>query len=428
MSQRVSQILEVLQAMRTVGPKAPPQIREARIAAVRSVAARQGITPTTVQAACQRRLALPSISEFDQLIETWLTTGDRSLQERLEAQADGQVDQQAIQQFFGNGSVTIRPRRSAPTPAPGLEELNGQGTVPDYQTLMLPLLNMAADQQEHRIADAIEFLSNEFQLTNQQRSALIPSGRQTVIANRTHWARTYLKHAGLLENTGRGRFRITQTGLAALRSNPSRIDVQFLMQYPEFIAFRRGQASSQEDLPVTPVVVAETPEELLATSYRQLRATLAQELLECVKKVSPAFFERLVLDLLVRMGYGGSLEDAAQAVGRTGDGGIDGIIKEDRLGLDAIYIQAKRWNGNVGRPVVQAFAGSLIGHKASKGVMISTSEFTADARDYVTHIVQKIVLIGGEELARLMIDYGVGVSEAAVYRVFKVDTDYFGDE
>jgi len=295
---------------------------------------------------------------------------------------------------------------------------------------MLPLLRLAADGLEHLIAATVDQLAEQFKLTPGQRSALLPSGRQPVFYNRVHWAKTYLRQAGLLESTRRGRFRITIDGQHVLRDGPPHIDVKFLERYDAFRAFReraRDTDSSTAD-PQPPGGPSETPEERLTASHRQLREALAVDLLDRVRDQSPAFFERLVLDLLVRMGYGGSFEDAALAVGQTGDGGIDGIIKEDRLGLDTIYIQAKKWSSNVGRPDVQQFVGSLSGQHATKGVMISTSEFTSDAKDYVRFTPLKLVLIGGEELARLMIDHGVGVTEAAVYRVFRVDTDYFGED
>ena len=321
----------------------------------------------------------------------------------------------------------------------GLTVLYGAAVpIPDYQTVMLPLLQLASDQQEHRHAATVETLADHFRLTPDERNALLPSGTQPVFYNRVHWARTYLKHAGLLESMGTGRFRITATGVKALETSPSRIDSQFLRQFPEFRRFhatsrpRRGQSSATIEAPVVAAGATaaenETPEEVLEDAYQDLRAALAQDLLDRIAKCPPAFFERLVVELLVAMGYGGSLQDAGKAVGQTGDGGIDGIIKEDKLGLDAVYLQAKRWTASVGRPVVQQFAGSLMGRKARKGVLISTSEFTADAQQYTAQIEMKIVLIGGQELAQLMIDHGIGVKEIATYRVHRADADYFADE
>lgn len=298
--------------------------------------------------------------------------------------------------------------------------------IPDYQTIMLPLLKIAGDGKEHSLSEVIENLAQTFALSSEERKELLSSGRQAKFDNRVGWARTYMKKAGLLESTGRGKLRITDRGMEVLKSNPTNINANFLKQYPEFLEFqnisKQDNKQSEKDEETD-----QTPEEILEQSYLALRTELAQELLERIKKCSPKFFETLVVDLLVAMGYGGSRKDAGQAVGQSGDGGIDGIIKEDKLGLDVVYIQAKRWEGTVGRPVVQAFAGSLEGQRARKGVMITTSQFSQEAKDYVKIIEKKIVLIEGELLAQLMIDHGLGVTEVASYTVKKVDMDYFGD-
>ena len=300
-------------------------------------------------------------------------------------------------------------------------------SVPDYQALMFPILRLAGDKQEHSLAEAIDRLGIEFKLTDGERRELLPSGRQSKFDNRVGWALTYLKKAGLLESTARGRFRITNRGVEVLsRSKPEDIRTKFLRQYPEFVQFRA--ASRPEIGGEEKEELEQTPEERLESSYQALRRELAGELLDRVRKCSPKFFEKLVVDLLVAMGYGGSRKDAGQAVGQTGDGGVDGIIKEDKLGLDVVYIQAKRWDATVGRPVVQAFAGSLEGMRAKKGVMITTSNFSKEAREYASVIEKRIVLIDGEELAQAMIDHGVGVNEVAVYAVRKLDLDYFGEE
>ncbi len=302
-------------------------------------------------------------------------------------------------------------------------------TIPDYQSIMLPLLQLAGDGREHVIGDAIERLAEYFQLTDEDRRELLPSGQQARFDNRTHWARTYLKQAGLLESAGRGRFRITSRGSDVLNSRPDFIDNAFLRQFDEFRAFQnRGHRNNQTEREGIPVESTETPEERLESSYQTLRRGLAQELLQRIMQCSPRFFERLVVQLLVAMGYGGSLQDAGKAIGQSGDGGIDGIIKEDRLGLDALYIQAKRWEGTVGRPVVQTFAGSLQGVRARKGVLITTSTFSKEARDYVERIDSKIVLIDGEQLAQYMIDFGIGVNEVATYTIKRVDIDYFDEQ
>lgn len=302
-------------------------------------------------------------------------------------------------------------------------------TVPDYQSLMLPLLKALRDGEEHSLHEVIEILADQFELNDDERRELLPSGRQAKLDNRVAWARTYLKKAGLLESTGRGKFQINDRGLAVLREDPPEINVKFLEQFPEFLEFRDG---SSKDVSADPENGAtdktRTPEEVLEAGYQNLRKDLAQDLLDRIMGCSPDFFERLVVDLLVAMGYGGSRKDAGEAVGRSGDGGIDGIIKEDKLGLDAVYIQAKRWEGTVGRPTVQAFAGSLMGNRAGKGVLITTSQFTREANDYVKGIQQpKIVLIDGEQLAQFMIDHDIGVADVATYRIKRVDLDYFGE-
>lgn len=300
--------------------------------------------------------------------------------------------------------------------------------IPDYQSMMLPLLKFAGDQREHSISEAAQALGKEFRLTDDDRKELLPSG-QPRFDNRVAWARTYLNKAGLLVPTRRGIFRITERGLQVLKSNPEKIGNKFLEQFPEFLAFRPPQRQDEkvkasEDTSQT----QETPEELIESSYQNWRRLLAQELLQRAKACSPSFFEKLVVDLLVSMGYGGSRRDAGQSVGQTGDGGVDGIIKEDKLGLDVIYVQAKRWENIVGRPIVQGFAGSLEGHRARKGVLITTSRFSGEAMDYAEMIEKKIVLIDGDQLVQLMIDHGIGVADVASYSVKKLDADYFDED
>jgi restriction system protein len=301
--------------------------------------------------------------------------------------------------------------------------------IPDYQTVMLPLLRFLKDGNEHNIGEVVDSLGREFDLSADERQQLLGSGQQTVIRNRAGWARTYLKKAGLISSTRRGHFCITERGQAVLASKPERIDVKYLEQFPEFVAFRelRHERPDEAPEPVTPSSDA-TPEEALDAAYGRLRLDLEAELLDQVKTASPSFFERLVVELLVRMGYGGTLRDAGQAVGKSGDGGIDGIIKEDRLGLDVIYIQAKRWDSTVGRPEIQKFAGALQGHRAHKGVFITTSSFSSDALEFASRIDSKIVLIDGAALAKQMIDHNVGVSVSRSYEVKKIDSDYFSEE
>jgi restriction system protein len=305
--------------------------------------------------------------------------------------------------------------------------------IPDYQSLMLPLLQIAADGQEHSMRDTIERLAATFKLSDDERKQLLPSGQQPTFDNRAHWARSYLKQAGLLDSPRRGHFRITLRGQEVLSRSPTSIDVAFLSQFPEFQEFRSRHAPTEkaESRPGPtgrpPKIQAETPEEAVETAYHELREALASELLQQVKASSPTFFERLVVDLLVKMGYGGTRQDAGQAIGRSGDEGIDGIIKEDRLGLDIVYIQAKRWEAQVGRPEIQKFAGALQGQRARKGIFLTTSSFSREAHDFVRSIDSKITLIDGATLAEFMIDYGVGVTSFATYELKRTDADYFAE-
>jgi len=300
--------------------------------------------------------------------------------------------------------------------------------VPDYESIMLPLLKITGDGQEHTRTEVVDALALQMGLSDDERAELLPSGTEPKFDNRVGWARTYLKKAGLLEYTGRARFRITGRGHEVLATNPLAINRRFLEQFPEFREFQRATREDNRPLVEETEERHLTPEETLEASYQSLRGALAQELLERSKQCSPHFFEKLVIDLLIAMGYGGSRKDAGQAIGRSGDGGIDGIIKEDKLGLDVVYVQAKRWDGVVGRPVVQGFAGSLEGQRARKGVLITTSQFSQEAREFVSKIEKKIVLIDGEQLAQFMIDHGVGVTEVASYTVKRMDLDYFGDD
>jgi restriction system protein len=301
--------------------------------------------------------------------------------------------------------------------------------IPDYQSIMLPLLALAGDGLDHQFRDDVERLAEHFSLTDAERSELLPSGTAHLFANRVGWARTYLKQASLLSAPRRGMLRITPAGEALLAKKPSRIDSALLNQYESFRAFRaRGKAEEEVVPTVSALPTEQTPEDAMAQAYRRVRKALEAELLEQIKAASPAFFERLVVDLLVAMGYGGSRQDAGRAIGKSGDGGIDGMIKEDRLGLDVIYLQAKRWEAVVGRPEVQKFAGALQGQRASKGVFITTSGFTKDAVEYANVISAKIILIDGETLVGLLVDHNVAVARVGVYELKKVDTDYFEGE
>jgi restriction system protein len=297
---------------------------------------------------------------------------------------------------------------------------------------MLPVLRFFMDGNDHTTHEVTAFLAEEFKLSDEERRELLPSGKQGTFHNRIGWAATYLRKSKLLESTRRGYSKITKRGRDVLLEKPVRIDMQYLERFPEYIEFKNARSDTTDVPPrINPESVQnQTPEEALEYGYQKLRQNLAQEVLERVKSCSPAFFEKLVVELLVNMGYGGSIRDAAEVIGRSGDGGIDGIIKEDRLGLDVIYVQAKRWDGNVGRPEVQKFVGALAGQGAQKGVFITTSDFTNDALEYAKNRVNniKIVLIDGSRLAQFMIDFDLGVAREQVYEVKRLDSDYFTED
>lgn len=298
--------------------------------------------------------------------------------------------------------------------------------IPDYQSCMLPLLRHLSDGAEHTLRDTEESLAAHFALMPGERAELLPSGQQGIFKNRIGWARTYLKKAALLDSARRGVFRLTDRGRKVLESNPDRIDVKYLEQFQEFMDFREAsRPGSDEVAAIEPPPTRTTPEEAIEAAHLGIREQLAAELLARILSCSPTFFEQVVVELLVKMGYGGSRRDAGERIGQTGDGGIDGIIKEDRLGLDTIFIQAKRWQGSVGRPEIQKFVGALQGQRAKKGVFITTSFYTAEAVEYATRIDTKVVLIDGKQLAGLMIDFDVGVAPAATYVVKRIDSDYF---
>lgn len=304
--------------------------------------------------------------------------------------------------------------------------------IPDYQSLMLPLLKLVSDGQEHKYRDLIENLAIEFKVTDEERKELLASGNQAIFDNRVGWAKTYLKKAGLLDSPKRAIFIITDLGRQTLANKPERIDAKYLRQFPAFLEFinaSRNDNDTEEEI-TTVATNEQTPEESLDKAYQRIRKALAAELLNKVVDLSPAFFERLVVELLVKMGYGGSIKDAGKAMGKSGDEGIDGTIKEDKLGLDIIYIQAKRWKPGsvVGRPELQKFVGALAGQGAKKGIFITTSNFTKEALEYTPRNETKIVLINGEQLAQLMIDYNLGCTTQQTYELKKIDSDYFGEE
>ncbi len=304
--------------------------------------------------------------------------------------------------------------------------------IPDYQSLMLPLLRLVSDGQEHKYRDLIENLATEFRVTDDERKEILASGNQPIFDNRVGWAKTYLKKAGLLDSPKRATFVITDIGLQTLKKNLDRIDAKYLRQFPVFLEFQNASRNENENVEeiVTNEPTEQTPEENLDRAYQRIRKSLASELINRVVELSPTFFERLVVELLVKMGYGGSIKDAGKAIGKSGDEGIDGTIKEDKLGLDIIYIQAKRWKpGNVvGRPELHKFVGALAGQGAKKGIFITTSNFTKEALEYTPKNETKIVLIDGEQLAQLMIDYNLGCTTQQIYELKKIDSDYFGEE
>jgi restriction system protein len=305
--------------------------------------------------------------------------------------------------------------------------------VPSFEDLMLPMLAITGDGDTHRSADLRTSLARNLSLNDEDLAQMLPSGAMTTFTNRAHWAKFHLDRAGLIESPARGQARITDRGRALLARNPARIDVSMLTEYPEYREFKaRSQGSRGTDTPtMTDLQVEagarETPESLMQSAFNESRSAVESEILDAVKSATPEFLERVVIDLLVALGYGGA-GDSGKHLGRSGDGGVDGVIWEDKLGLDLIYVQAKRWQNTVGRPEIQAFSGSLDGFRARKGVFITTSTFTREARDYVGSIEKKIVLIDGHELARLLFDTELGVSTERTYAVKRLDSDYFAED
>lgn len=293
-------------------------------------------------------------------------------------------------------------------------------TIPKYDQITLPLLEFLSDRKEHSLRDTINHIIEHFALTEEEIKERIPSGYNSVIDNRVGWARTHLKKAGLIAYTRRGHFIITRRGSALLKTNPQKIDKKILEKYPEYLVFiRKNQPAKFEEQEES------SPRETLDTSYNRIENELKSDLLEQLAEVTPQFFEKLVVELLLAMGYGGSIIDAGKAIGRTNDEGLDGVIKEDKLGLDNIYLQAKRWKSSVGRPVIQNFVGALQGKKAKKGVLITTSRFTKGASEYVSNIETKVALIDGNRLAELLIEHNIGVFTRASYHIKEIDFDYF---
>ena len=296
--------------------------------------------------------------------------------------------------------------------------------VPDFQSFFKPLLDLAADGKEHSNQEAREVIAKVMGLPEADLKEPLPSGIQTKFENRVAWAKSYFIQAKVLESPRRSFFRITQRGTDLHKAGHKRIDNRILNQYPGFLEFHKARLTKGEEQEPS----KETPEETLQKSYESIRGDLAGQIVQRIANNSPQFFERMVVDLMVAMGYGGSRTDAGKSIGGSGDEGIDGIIKEDRLGLDLVYLQAKRWEGTVGRPDVRKFVGALHGKRAKKGVFITTSKFSDDAKNYVETIDPKVILIDGRILAELMIDHGLGTTTAATFEVKRIDSDYFAEE
>jgi restriction system protein len=304
-------------------------------------------------------------------------------------------------------------------------------SIPDYQSLMFPVL-LASSKGEVRIGPVVDALADQLSLSPEDRSELLPSGQQTVFSNRVHWAKSYLSKAQLVEITKRGYFRITPRGQTVLQSSPKKIDNKFLMQFEEFRHFRErssGLAREANGDTTAPALEdqRQTPDETMRLAYRQIETALIHDLLERIRNAPPDFFERLMVNLLISMGYGGSSENAGRTLGRSGDDGVDGVVDQDALGLDRVYIQAKRYasGNNIGPGAIRDFFGSLDRHKATKGLFVTTSTFSSSAKETAEHLSKRIVLVDGDELARLMIRHNVGCRIEETLHIKKVDEEFF---
>lgn len=300
--------------------------------------------------------------------------------------------------------------------------------IPNYQILMLPVLKSIEGNELLQYSKLVELVTNQFNFSQDEKKEMIPSGKTTVLKSRIGWAKSYLKQAGLLFYPKRGFVSLTPVGKEVLSKSPKIIDTNYLKQFPDFIKFiDRGSAANKqpgngEELQNI------TPDELMEETYSTLKNKILDELIDTIKTCSPQFFEQLVVDVIVSMGYGGSRSEAGKALGQTGDEGIDGVINEDRLGLDVIYLQAKRWEAVVGRPEIQKFVGALQGKRAKKGIFITTSGFTKGAQEFVKHIDCKIILLSGIQLAELMWEYNTGLHLSATYEIKSLDQDYFNED
>lgn len=305
-------------------------------------------------------------------------------------------------------------------------------TVPDYQSLMLPVLVQSASG-EVRIGDVVDRLADELKLSEDDLAELIPSGKQTSFSNRVHWAKSYLKQAGLVEPTRRAHFRITERGKEVLKSGLGRVDISYLKQFPEFIAFQNRSSSGDDndELIASPkyavVDESQTPDDLMRITNRAINASLGQDIIDRIIVGTPAFFERVVVSLLLSMGYGGTFAEAGRAIGKAGDDGVDGVIDQDTLGLDRVYIQAKRYqlDNSIGPGAIRDFFGSLDMHKATKGLFVTTSTFTKSAVETADKLGKRIVLIDGRTLAQLMVRFNVGCRVEEVFEFKKIDEEFF---
>ena len=300
--------------------------------------------------------------------------------------------------------------------------------IPDFQSVMRPMLVAVSDGTPHAMSDVLDAVCEHFEVTDEERAAKLPSGKQCIVKNRVAWARTYMAKAGLLLAPAKATIQITERGKAALKECPEKVSVSYLKKYPEFVAFHVVKTTGGKTVIDVPPDDTITPDEQIAQAYQSLQDALTDELIQTIQGAPPAFFEQLVVDLMIAIGYGGSRKEAGQATKATGDDGIDGIIKEDKLGLDTIYLQAKRWKNPVHRPEIDKFIGALTRQRARKGVFITTSEFSDGAREAASGLDMKIVLLDGRELARLMIEHGLGVTTKEVYAIKQLDTDYFYED
>ncbi|WP_435020594.1 restriction endonuclease [Tundrisphaera sp. TA3] len=300
--------------------------------------------------------------------------------------------------------------------------------IPDFQTVMLPLLRILEDGQTRPMREVTKLVADAFQLTEEERGMMLPNGQQSIISNRVAWAKTHMKMAGLIENPNRGQVRLSDLGRSILAEKPTSIGMKSLRRYPSYLAFI-GKSQPDPEVVIDDTVIEEkaTPLELIDAAYRTLRQATTEDLVSRLKSSSPAFFEDVVVRLLMAMGYGG-VAGQGTVTGKSGDGGIDGVIQQDKLGLDIVCIQAKRWDGPVGRPVVQGFVGSMDYVKAKKGVVMTTSTFTREAQDFVHRIeAKRVVLIDGDRLADLMIEHNLGVTTTKVYELKEVSNDFFDE-